>query len=172
MEPRALILKTTIVAALVVLVDEAMKLAVRQTLAVCAGAPTSSCERIDLAGPVGLLRFENAGSALGFLQGMWVWVLIAALGLALLPLYGQRLKNTALLAPAALGFQAGGAIANLMDRALFGGVTDFIDVGIGVIFNPADVALLAGMVLALEALRRSGESERSMLAVPEHPGLH
>ena len=38
--------------------------------------------------------------------------------------------------------------------------------GVGIVFNPADVALLAGMLLAFEALRRS----RREPAGAEKPG--
>jgi signal peptidase II len=155
MGPRELVLKTTIVATLVLAVDQAMKVLVRETLAVCSAPPASACDRFHLAGPLGLVRVENAGSTLGFFQGLWVWIFIAALGLALIPLYARRLGATGWVPAVALGLQAGGALGNLVDRAVFGAATDFIDVGAGIVFNPADVALLAGMALAFGAFRRS-----------------
>jgi signal peptidase II len=158
MRPTNLIAGATGIAVLVLVTDQAAKLLARHSLAVCAGPPASACDQVVVAGALRLIRVENAGSALGFAQGFWVWALIAALGLALLPLYGRRLAGAGWLAPLAIGLQAGGALGNLIDRAMFGGVTDFIDAGIGIVFNPADVALLAGRVLAFEAMRRSGRA--------------
>ena len=47
----------------------------------------------------------------------------------------------------------GGAVGNLVDRILFGGVTDFIDIFIGQLhwpaFNFADSAIIAGLILIL-----------------------
>jgi signal peptidase II len=165
MEPRTLFLRATSIGAVVLLVDQSLKLVARQSLAACSGPPVSACERLGLGGPFGLLRLENAGSALGFFQGMSVWAVIAVLGLALIPLYGRRVAQTGWLAAIAIGLQAGGTLGNLVDRAVFGSVTDFIDVGVGVVFNPADVALLCGMVLAFEAVRRSGFESSSPNAV-------
>jgi signal peptidase II len=146
------------IALLVIIVDQAVKYAVRQALLPCGGPPVSACEQIALPGPLRLLRLENAGSSLGFLQGMSVWTFVAMLGLVLLPLYGKSIAAAGTLAAAALGLQAGGAMSNLADRALFGSVTDFIDIGIDIAFNPADIALLCGMALAMRALQQSNQN--------------
>jgi len=148
-------MSSTFVAGLILLIDQAVKEGVREALTVCTGPPVESCERFVLVGSIRLLRLENAGSVLGFLQGEFLWVLLATLGLLLLPLYHRRLAGAGLIATLAIGLQTGGALGNMTDRLFRGSVTDFIDVGIGVAFNFADVALVAGMFLAFEALRRS-----------------
>ncbi len=148
-----LILKATGIASLVIIADQILKEFVRQHLAVCHALLVSGCERLDVIRPLGLVRAENAGSAFGFLQGLWVWVLLAALGFLLIPIYGQRLQQVNLIAALAVGLQSGGAMGNLLDRVLFGRVTDFIDFGWGLIFNLADVALAVGMLMAIVALR-------------------
>jgi signal peptidase II len=132
------------IAALVVIVDQVLKAFARGQLAACILPQLSSCEQEGLVGPVRLIRLQNAGSALGFLQGLWIWVLIAVLGLVILPFIGRRVAGMGRMATLALGLQVGGALANLLDRTLMGSVTDFIDVGLGVVFNPADVALMLG----------------------------
>jgi lipoprotein signal peptidase len=73
------------------------------------------------------------------------------LGFALLVLVGfallRRLATGRIgVLPAALII--GGSLGNLLDRALGGAVRDFI-VGPGLVFNVADVALLAGVLLAV-----------------------
>jgi len=59
----------------------------------------------------------------------------------------------------ALGMMAGGGLANWLDRVLHGGaVTDFVSIGVGGlrtgIFNLADVALVAGVLLLLVLVPR------------------
>jgi len=44
-----------------------------------------------------------------------------------------------------VGLLVGGAASNLVDRALSGSVRDFIRAG-DVVFNPADIAIIAGLV--------------------------
>jgi signal peptidase II len=170
METRML-LRPISVAAAVLLIDQLMKAVVRQSLSVCSDGPARVCDQFVLGGPIRVLRLENAGSALGFLQGSWVWLLIAAVGFALIPLYAQRLTAAGWIGVAAIGLQAGGGLGNLADRVLFGSVTDFIDIGIGVAFNPADIALLLGMVLAFAAYSRTREAtEHSIDTVPASVG--
>jgi signal peptidase II len=55
----------------------------------------------------------------------------------------------ALRPPTAVGLIAGGAIANVLDRAWDGSVVDLIDVGSWPIFNLADVALILGVAVLL-----------------------
>jgi signal peptidase II len=56
------------------------------------------------------------------------------------------------LAPAGLGLALGGAGSNLVDRIFRGGVVDFVDLRVWPVFNPADVAILAGLALVLFSL--------------------
>lgn len=87
-------------------------------------------------------RLREAGDALVAAVG----VLAAALAVALVaapPRY--RLG---------VGVLLGGALGNLVDRARFGAVLDFIDVPWWPTFNVADAAIVAGVALvALEVLR-------------------
>ena len=77
------------------------------------------------------LRYaENPGVAFSMLQdipGGRIWLTILAIGAFVLVLYYLRktpLENTRL--HIALGLVGGGAIGNLVDRMIFGKVTDFI----------------------------------------------
>jgi lipoprotein signal peptidase len=54
----------------------------------------------------------------------------------------------------AVGLQAGGASGNLLDRLLFGGASDVLYFGGGPTWNPADVALGLGTLLATWGLAR------------------
>jgi signal peptidase II len=67
---------------------------------------------------------------------------------------------------AACGGVLGGAIGNMIDRAAYGEVIDFLDVYVGTYhwpaFNVADAAITVGVVvLCLDALRQSPAPERS-----------
>lgn len=81
------------------------------------------------------------------------WTLCASFGLALvcaLLLVSNDPRSGASLA-IGLGAALGGALGNLYDRIRHGAVLDFLHVGIGGVFNPADVALVLGLVAVLGA---------------------
>ena len=108
----------------------------------------------------------NPGLAFGMLAGVptaWRWLvaLLSIGALAVLATVGLRmLSGGGRLTPLALGLIFGGAVGNLIDRARFGAVIDFLDFywrGYHwPAFNVADSAITVGV--ALLALR--------MLAAP------
>lgn len=155
MRTSKLALKAGLVAVLGLAADQGMKLYVRAALPLCPAPPLSACSRLDIAGPLGLVRVENAGSAFGFVQGLWLWLPLALLGLLLVPLYARKLPRAGWTAALAAGLQTGGALGNLADRLLFGAATDYIDAGWGPVFNVADIAIVAGMALAAPLLLRA-----------------
>lgn len=82
------------------------------------------------------------------------WVLTVAVGLLLLAIIAYALFSPKLTAFQVAGYAviAGGGLSNWVDRARFGGVVvDFMNLGIGPvrtgIFNVADLAIIAGIVL-------------------------
>ena len=75
---------------------------------------------------------------------LWCGELAALLLLvAFVPAFGG------LLSSAALGLALGGAAGNLLDLVKLGGVVDFIDLGFWPVFNLADVAIVAGVLIAM-----------------------
>jgi signal peptidase II len=109
------------------------------------------------------LAFENIrnkGVAFGLggdISAVIIGLTIAVL-LGLLVFLASRGRGGWLVwLPAAL--LIGGAIGNLADRVRDGGVTDFIDLPLWPTFNLADVAIVAGVLLLLLDVERSG-SER------------
>lgn len=145
---RSLALRAGLIATLVLTGDELLKVFVRARLAVCDVHALAPCERLVLVGPLRVVHTENAGSALGYAQGWQIWLVLAALGLVLVPVYARRLRGRAWLAAAAVGLQLGGAAGNLLDRVLLGSATDMLYVGYGLVWNLADVALATGTLLA------------------------
>jgi len=104
---------------------------------------------IDLLG--GLVRLDftrNSGAAFGmFRAGGLVFAAIALLVAAGIVLSYQRVARSAALVRLGLGFIAGGAIGNLLDRVRFGYVVDFVDLRWWYVFNVADSAIVAGVGL-------------------------
>ena len=119
------------VAITVLTLDEVLKAFVRAQLAPCTGPVISTCERLQVGGLVWLVRTGNAGSALGFGQGLWVWLTLAGVGVVLIPLYARLLGRHGWLAINAVGLQLGGALGNLLDRLTLGSATDIIYAGWG-----------------------------------------
>ena len=112
----------------------------------------------------------NPGLAFGLLGGLprpWRWV-VAVLSLAALFVLARMamrvLTPGTVLDRTAIGLIFGGAVGNLIDRARFGAVVDFIDVHYRgwhwPAFNVADSAITVGVVLlALRLL--TGPSARA-----------
>lgn len=75
---------------------------------------------------------------------------IVILGIAFLYMQTKKLN---LINRLALAFIIGGGIGNLYDRLIFGSVTDFLFIDIGIlhtgIFNMADVSIMFGMLLVI-----------------------
>jgi len=146
--------KTAVIIGVALAADQLTKVLVRQRLPLCSDSCPGTWGRIEVAGNLGLLRVENSGSAFGFHQGLWIWILVAVLGLLAIPVYARHMKTT-WAAAWAVGLQTGGALGNLSDRFIYGGATDFINLGWGPIFNIADVAVLAGAIIATLLLYQS-----------------
>jgi signal peptidase II len=105
------------------------------------------------------LRYsENTGVAFGMGQGLPAGrILLTLVALAALGLVGYYLKRSGprqFRLHLALGLVAGGAVGNLVDRIVFGRVSDFIVWHIGrhewPAFNIADAALVVGVALMAE----------------------
>ncbi|HEX9748708.1 MAG TPA: signal peptidase II [Methylomirabilota bacterium] len=114
----------------------------------------------------------NPGLAFGMLAGTpagWRWLvaLLSIGALAVLAVVGLRMLPTGgRLTPLALGLIFGGAVGNLIDRARFGAVVDFLDFywrGYHwPAFNVADASISVGVVLlALRMLAAPTSSSTS-----------
>ncbi len=130
-------------------------------------APGRPVSVID--GSFSLTLVMNPGLAFGMLAGTpagWRWLvaLLSIGALGVLAVVGLRMLPTGgRLTPFALGLIFGGAVGNLIDRARFGAVVDFLDFywrGYHwPAFNVADASISVGVVLL--ALR--------MLTAPPSP---
>ncbi len=149
--------------AVTVVLDRATKMLAESTLP---GAP-----REVIGDAVQFRLVYNQGAAFGIhVGGFSRWVFTAVAVVAIVLLYRMSRETPVLdhLRQYAVGFVAGGAAGNLIDRLLSSrGVVDFIDVGLGTLrwptFNVADIAVSCGAVaLALslwrEDVRRRAET--------------
>lgn len=104
-------------------------------------------ERVDVLGPLELTLSHNSGVAFGLASGggeALILFSVATLG-AVGYLFARDPVRPGMWV--AVGLLAGGALGNLIDRALEGAVTDYVDLLSWPPFNLADVAIVAGVLL-------------------------
>lgn len=95
---------------------------------------------------------RNEGAAWGMWAGRPVGLaLFAILVLILLVVFRRRVLPRGPAGQIVLGLLAGGILGNVIDRLLFGCVTDYLDFYLGShhwpVFNVADVAICSGVIL-------------------------
>lgn len=129
------------VTAMVVLLDQVSKHLVRTYLA-------TDPESVRVIGDLVRLTFtRNEGAAFGMLPGNVVlFIPVHVIVLLVIAVYVWRRRPERPWLIAALGLVAGGAVGNLIDRVVFGWVTDFIQIPFDFpVFNVADSAVVVGV---------------------------
>lgn len=129
-------------------------------------------ERALRDGPIPLVgdvvQFQlvyNPGAAFGIHVGdlsRWVFMTIAIVAVVVLWRMSREAEPGDVLRQYAVGFVAGGAAGNLIDRVVSRrGVIDFIDVGWWPTFNVADIAVSCGAVALALSLWREDVRRRA-----------
>jgi len=126
-------------------VDQLTKLLVRETLLPGESIPLDARIRITHVVNPGIL-FGAPASPLVSL------ILPLAMILAALGIYWKFHQSNSRLLNAGTGLFVGGTLGNLLDRIIFGHVTDFVEVitfggDVRTIFNLADLCIIAGIVI-------------------------
>jgi signal peptidase II len=139
-------------AALVLTLDQLTKFVVRQSLATYQSWPFS-----------GFFRFthvHNTGSAFGLFQDQnLILLFVSIIGIVVLGfVYGSQ-NQPGRVIRLSIALMMGGAFGNLLDRVLFGHVTDFIDIGPWPVFNIADAAIVTGLIILGWVFTNSGSSK-------------
>jgi signal peptidase II len=103
----------------------------------------------------------NKGVSYSLFEQGAQWPLIVMSVAVSLVLWSWLCRTERKVTAIALGLVIGGALGNGLDRAIYGGVADFFHFFWGrfdwYVFNVADVAIVAGVVLLLyESIRESG----------------
>ena len=130
-----------LVAIVVLLLDQAAKYWILNYLEAWESVPL-------LPGWLHLTLVQNPGAAFGLFAnwtGLFILVTLAVVLLALF--FYRRILALDWQFQLALALELGGAVGNLIDRIRFGHVVDFIDLLIWPVFNVADMAIVAGVVL-------------------------
>lgn len=97
-----------------------------------------------------LLHIQNRGASFGILQdGNLVFIALTLAIVAGILFYVARFEHPSPWMWAAGGMYLGGALGNLIDRLLFGAVTDFISVGTFYIFNIADASINVSVAILI-----------------------
>ena len=109
--------------------------------------------RVHILPHFDLVFVKNKGVSYGMfsqdsMAGQWFLIAFAAIAVVVMAVW--LIRSQARLVAASLGLIIGGAIGNSIDRALYGGVVDFISLyGFDFywyVFNLADTAIVAGVV--------------------------
>jgi signal peptidase II len=149
----------------IVVIDQLTKEIVRRTLPLH-GEPAQI-----IPGFLDLTHVQNTGAAFGLLNAAdfpykaAVMIGIAGMALIAIAAYATQLGFHERLARLGLALILGGAFGNLIDRAVFGHVVDFVDVYWGAAhfwaFNVADAAITIGATLVLLDMIGLGRSHAS-----------
>ena len=107
----------------------------------------------------------NTGISYGLLDGMPAWVLGAVMMVAIVALAIWWLRADSSLLRLGLALCIGGALSNALDRLIYGAVADFFHFHWGTwsfyIFNIADVAITAGVILLIADLLGLGRPRKT-----------
>lgn len=148
-------------AVLVIAIDQATK--------IWAEAALVFGEPVELLSWFNLTLAYNRGAAFSFLAdaGGWqrfVFLGVGAVAVVAIIVWLRRLRPDERTTAAGLALILGGAVGNIIDRALHGHVVDFIDWHYGTwhwpAFNIADSAITLGAVLVVLASVRGGDQAR------------
>lgn len=113
-----------------------------------------------------IVNWHNTGAAFGlFPSASLLITIVAVLVAGAIIYYFPRVPREMVAVRVALGLQLGGALGNLIDRLLFGTVTDYISVWTFPVFNLADASITIGTGLLILAMlledRKAARKERA-----------
>jgi signal peptidase II len=144
-EAKARWIRVGVVAAVVLIVDQAVKAIIRGQLEVGEGW--------TVTGFLSILRVTNHGIAFGMFPGRQEYVaIITVVALCAIAIFLARLVHRNLIAATGAGLLVGGSLGNLADRLTHGGVTDYIDFSFWPTFNLADACITVGALLIVWGL--------------------
>ena len=144
--------------------DQGTKIWARQVL-----KPRYPAAQVVIPGFFEMRYSENTGSAFGLFRGSpaakYLFFGVGVVALFVVANYLRRAQPGQVRLAAELGLLAGGALGNIIDRALYSKVTDFIVWKVGShewpTFNVADAALVVGIAGLLFDLKPAEPSQQS-----------
>ncbi len=99
------------------------------------------------------VHWYNTGVVFGLFQGRGdIFAGLALIVAAAIVYYFPKVSSQDWPLRIALGLQLGGAIGNLIDRIIYGYVTDFISIWTFAVFNIADASITLGVIILLTGI--------------------
>ena len=142
-----------LVTAAVVIADQVSKRFIDRNLALGDSWPSESW-------PFRIMHVKNTGAAFSMLQNETIFLTVmSVVGLGAILLYFVYRPSNHPLLRYALALQLGGAIGNLIDRARYGEVTDFLKIPHWPVFNIADSAISVGVTAVVVFLLFAGDGK-------------
>lgn len=121
----------------------------------------------DVSWPIRIMHVKNTGAAFSILQNQTLFLTVmSVVGLGAIVLYFLYRPSDHPLLRFALALQLGGAIGNLIDRALYGEVTDFFKFPYFAVFNVADSAISIGVVTVVVFLLFANDKPKKPVTDP------
>lgn len=139
---------------LVILIDQAVKAAVRSAL--------QPGESVDAIGSIMSFTYvRNTGAAFSMMSGRTAFLVVLPLIVMILAVwYMEKHKREHWTMYVALSFIIGGGLSNMADRLIFGYVTDMFDFHFWPVFNVADIFICTGCGLLIIYIIRFYGRER------------
>ena len=130
-------------ALIIVLLDQLTKFLIRKNLQLNESIPI-------IKNIFHLTYLKNTGSAFSLFQGYNLFFIIFSVIVIISTFYFiKKIKESQKLMQFAAGLLLGGTLGNLIDRIIYGRVTDFIDFRIWPVFNIADSAVTISVILLI-----------------------
>ncbi|OEU67520.1 MAG: signal peptidase II [Desulfovibrio sp. S3730MH75] len=147
-----------IIAAVIIIFDQITKVAVRSNMELWSSKSL-------IPDYFNLVYVVNKGAAFGFLnRGDITWqrtffIVVTVVALSAIAMLLKSTNKKDSFAISGLGLILGGAVGNLIDRILYGEVTDFLDIYVGThhwpAFNIADIAICLGAFAMIISIYRN-----------------
>lgn len=143
---------------LILIVDQLVKYLIRANMDPGQSVPA-------LGKLMSITYIQNRGAAFSILNGEGLaLIIITSVAMAVLVIVMEVYRDEAPLLVLSIAMMVGGGVGNLIDRAVFGFVTDMFDFHFWPVFNVADIFVVAGcLLLCVHILKGDGSSDGKRL---------
>lgn len=124
-----------------------------------------------------IIHINNTGAAFGLFKGAnSIFMVLAVIVALVIIYYYPTISRRDWVIRTALSMQLAGALGNLIDRVIFGRVTDFISVGTFPVWNVADASITVGVVVLLIGMwiqerREKNDKNQPITSVENEQGM-
>ena len=119
-----------------------------------------------------IIHINNTGAAFGLFKGAnSIFMILAVIVSGVIIYYFPSISRKDWVIRTALSMQLAGALGNLIDRVIFGKVTDFISVGTFPVWNVADASITVGVVVLLIGMWVQENREKKLKMTNDAGGI-